>query len=152
MKNRNARQLLMDLGINPSEVPIRLDTIVEKLGYRVFALHKKDAPSDFAGAVDYSRKAIFVNDDDCYNRQRFTIAHEIAHTQLHENPSIIDYRQSFWNDKEREANQFAAELLMPAPIFIDLWRQHIGSLPVLSKLFAVSEDAVYFRARNLGLI
>src|SRR5207245_482886 len=58
------------------------------------------------------------------NRQRFTIAHEIGHLLLHRGATFhVDEKSpiGFRNDrssmatdeKEIEANQFAAELLMP---------------------------------------
>ena len=143
-----------EMKMNPHNLPIPLSKMVEHLGYTVYSLNKQDAPPHFAGAVDYSRKAIFVNDADCYYRQRFTIAHEIAHIVLHKKPAFIDYRTEDEQgcNKESEANSFAAELLMPAEVFYEQWKINFGSLPILSKLFAVSEDAIYYRAKNLGLL
>ena len=155
MKNRVNSDVFIKMGIDPRKLPIPLSTIVDKLGYTVYSLSKKDAPKNFVGAVDYSRKAIFVNDDDCYYRQRFTIAHEIGHILLHKHPAFIDYRKEsggYHDSKEQSANCFAANLLMPENVFVEKWMQTCGSLPMLSQLFAVSEDAVYFRAKNLGLL
>ena len=99
-------------------------------------------------------------------RQRFTIAHEIGHFILHskEQPIFIDKTPSvmFRNNssstgedfKEREANAFAASLLMPrtliekeilnAPNDIDDAIQH------LADMFKVSQQAMSFRLSNLG--
>lgn len=143
---------LCSIGLEIKNFPIRLDEILNRIGYKVYTLDKKEAPDGFAGAVDYARKAIFVNASDPYARQRFTIAHEIAHAHLHEGSSRIDYRNDFWDEKEKEANQFAAELLMPKSYFEVAWRRSNGSLPALTELFGVSSEAVTYRAKNLGLI
>ena len=67
---------------------------------------------------------IGVNEDHHSNRQRFSIAHEIAHFVLHHGDTYIDkgYRVHFRDlesgsgtkREEMEANAFAAALLMPA--------------------------------------
>jgi Zn-dependent peptidase ImmA (M78 family) len=67
---------------------------------------------------------IGVNSLDAPNRQRFTIAHEIGHLLLHKDErfhvdekSVIGLRNDrssmATDEREIEANQFAAELLMP---------------------------------------
>lgn len=99
-------------------------------------------------------------------RQRFTIAHEIGHYILHskEQPIFIDKTPSvmFRNNssstgedfKEREANAFAASLLMPkklieqeilhSPNDVDQAIEH------LANKFKVSQQAMSFRLSNLG--
>lgn len=54
---------------------------------------------------------VLVNQDDPITRQRFTIAHEIAHLELlRSSPSKVTLKES-----ERWCERFAAELLMPRP-------------------------------------
>lgn len=64
--------------------------------------------------------AIFVARHDAPVRKRFTVAHEIGHFLLHrkllEDGEIVDdafYRSRLSNQLEREANEAAAEILMP---------------------------------------
>lgn len=95
-------------------------------------IEEKKFQDDIAGFIkrgdDNSPTKIFVNGDNIPERKRFTIAHElghyILHTQdfLHVDESItvqsIHFRDNESSKatrvKEIEANQFAAELLMPS--------------------------------------
>ncbi|AWM14743.1 hypothetical protein DI487_13335 [Flavobacterium sediminis] len=109
---------------------------------------------------------ITYNKKDGELRQRFTIAHEIGHFLLHskdqpifidKTPSVMfrDNSSSTGEDfKEREANAFAASLLMPkklieaeiekAPNDVD------DAIIFLAKKFKVSQQAMTFRLSNLG--
>lgn len=99
------------------------------------------------------------------SRERFTIAHELGHFFLHSNkPIFIDknpkvmFRNSASSSgehlQEKEANHFAAALLMPRRLV----RDEINNIPddtknpivYLSNLFKVSEQAMSFRLANLG--
>lgn len=101
-------------------------------------------------------------------RQRFSIAHELGHLLLHEPEFQID-EHSFvvFRDPESskavdpveiEANQFAAELLMPE----DLVRTSVVELGEnpdadeairkLADLFEVSKESMTFRLTRLGWI
>lgn len=102
-------------------------------------------------------------------RQRFTIAHEFGHYILHskEIPLFVDkgekalYRNLESStgeiDKEREANAFAAALLMPKTL---LKREIDNCEPTLvesitdylATKFNVSEKAMAYRLTNLGLL
>ena len=89
------------------------------------------------------------------HRQRFTIAHEIAHFIKH------SYQTSFFQDKtffrnsdsnplEREANQFAAELFMPHDSFHRFFKEQSPNIKNISEHFKVSSMAVQIRAKQLG--
>ena len=116
---------------------------------------------------------IGVNSSHPKNRQRFTIAHEIAHFLLHEGePVYVDGRETFRVDRrsfqsskgdhpdEIEANAFAAELLMPADLLrndLDDVGEHVDladedALKSLAKKYEVSVAAMSFRLANLGYI
>jgi Zn-dependent peptidase ImmA (M78 family) len=106
------------------------------------------------------------------NRQRFTIAHELGHFLLHGfllqelyvdhsfQVLLRDERSSKGTDeKEQEANLFAAELLMP----IDFLRKDVqvstrvdiedgAFLRELAKRYEVSQQAMVFRLTNLGYL
>jgi len=124
--------------------------------------------------LDSDVSGLFVTKDNVsyimYNRseqkvrQRFTIAHELGHFVLHKDVSLfIDktqrvlYRDSSSTTgeklKEREANAFAAALLMPRTL-IDMEVLNIPNdkdiVEFLSKKFNVSELAMSFRLSNLG--
>jgi len=99
------------------------------------------------------------------NRQRFTIAHELGHFILHskEKPLFVDKTQSaFYRDTnsssgqlrhEREANSFAAAILMPRILIVEeLNKNPDASIRELADKFQVSEQAMTIRLTNLGLI
>jgi Zn-dependent peptidase ImmA (M78 family) len=82
------------------------------------------------------------------NRQRFTIAHEIGHFLLHRDhgsfhDGLLFRRDDELNQQEREANQFAALVLMPEADFKTVVRR----MPVedAAKLFGVSAQAAKYR-------
>lgn len=106
---------------------------------------------------------IAVNSTESLVRQRFTIAHELGHFFLHPNKNtFIDFRDNKKNivrgQKEVQANQFAAALLMPKKLLErdvfsiaqdGLSEEHIK---YLSQKYSVSENAMSFRLINLHLV
>ena len=91
--------------------------------------------------------------DKLKKRQRFTIAHEIAHCVLHmsnENGYHIEYRteqSNYINPKEYDANIYAGKLLMPTDtvkLVAELLNNQL-SLLILSELFQVSKHVVKAR-------
>jgi len=88
-------------------------------------------------------------------RQRFTIAHELGHFALgHEDsPRDAGDFQSSRDPSERQANQFAAELLMPADEVKNMFMSGVmGSTDRLASVFGVSKAALGYRLINLGLV
>ena len=53
---------------------------------------------------------------------------------------------------ERQANDFAAELLMPSDKFYQVYKENMGDIKKLTEFFMVSEEVIYFRAVKLGLM
>lgn len=87
-------------------------------------------------------------------RQRFTVAHELGHFALgHEDaPRDAGNFQSSGDPRERQANKFAAELLMPASLVIHYYQSGVAnSVEALANMFGVSKDAMGYRLINLGL-
>ena len=112
---------------------------------------------DIQGYLDWAKKTIVLNADDGYTRKRFTIAHELGHVMLHQkeleaNPDLgIMYRQALGmsdpDPKEREANHFAACLLMPASMVLRF--KDVPSTRTIAGMFIVSEQAMKFRLESL---
>jgi Zn-dependent peptidase ImmA (M78 family) len=113
---------------------------------------------------------IVVNSRHHPNRQRFTIAHELAHFSLHRgDPTVFvdKYLVHFRADspqgdpfdpREAEANQFASCLLMPEALLKkDLKGQSIDLLDDaavrgLATRYQVSVQALSIRLERLGLL
>ena len=158
-----ARRLL---GTFPkSELPVPVRAIARAAGCDVKFTPLDDDLSGMAFIKDGMR-AIVVNASHHPNRQRFTIAHELAHHQLHipllQQGVHVDkaifrrdqHASSGTKDFEIEANHFAAELLMPKAFVKGLVRpdfdfQDDTQLEKLANLFAVSTAAIGYRIQNI---
>lgn len=82
-------------------------------------------------------------------RNRFTVAHEIGHLLLgHTSPCTRSNNSKEIN--EVEANQFAAELLMPLS-FLKTEIKRYTTVDSLAKAFWVSRDAMSKRVLETGL-
>lgn len=100
---------------------------------------------------------IAMEERDSVTRQRFTCAHELAHFILtfgEEGVDRVDRRDGLsaegTDPEEVYANTFAASLLMPRE---EVEKLHGKGLPwfTIADHFGVSEDAIRFRLRDLGL-
>lgn len=151
--------------------PIQVGKLALAMGIRV---EYEPAEDDLSGFLlrDLSRQQaiIGVNDNHSDNRQRFTIAHELGHFLLHEQEKLhIDRRFQInrrdesssqgKSEEEKEANLFAAELLMPVQ-FLQQDLATVGALDLesddaitdLAKKYKVSVQAMTFRLAYLGQI
>lgn len=144
-------------------------TLANKLEVKVFV--EELWPYD-SGYLEYaptcgsaSNFRIVVNSKQSPERQRFTVAHELAHYLLHkDDPEFVfrtetshrsddpfEYLESEDVRMEREANAFAAALLMPPNLFVPACQQLNGDSKTIAKLFFVSEQAVKIRIMALNL-
>lgn len=132
--------------------PVKVTRVANVLGIKVY---EADWPDTVSGKIQKDAKrggesgfAIFVNRAHAETRQRFTIAHEIAHYVLHEKmigDGIFDdalYRSGLPNKVEAEANGLAADILMPWQML----NKHVGKpTDVLAEMFGVSKQAMAIR-------
>lgn len=89
---------------------------------------------------------IAINTRAPMDRQRFTIAHELGHLLMHKISN---------DEAENQANQFAAEFLMPATDmneFFKISKIDLGYLGSLKPIWRVSIAALLRRAYDLGYI
>ncbi len=152
-------------------LPVDPIIIANNLGIKVYAEDYKPFNGDIvSGAiVKYEDESIeiFVNKDDSYERQRFTIAHELAHYFMHlqNTPKFekVDmHRTTGYSTnmpEEVEANNFAAALLMDKNMVIEKFMLTKNfkfsvskSIEYLADIFGVSKSAMQYRLINLGLI
>lgn len=82
-------------------------------------------------------------------RNNFTIAHELGHIHLKHEPNPNNdeptYTRANGNPKEIEANQFAAELLMPEDEIRALIKDGDYTANTVARKFGVSEAAASIR-------
>ena len=127
--------------------------VCDKIGLKVEFVKLKSGKS---GYYNSNCKTIFVNDDYPATRNLFTIAHEIGHYVLHEGCQnrFDEYHQYSSQEliREKEANDFAGELLMPQYKFEKIFEEAKGNIQKISDIFGVSNRATEVRAFWLGLI
>ncbi len=162
-----AKKLLASQRIRRPPVPV--ERIVDRLGIRIVYHQMEDHVSGMLVRNDRHQPVIAVNVKHHPNRQRFTIAHELAHFVLHKSEAAVfvdeflvhfrsEARPRKADPKEFEANQFAGALLMPAKLLKrDLQARPIDvsdedALRSLARRYEVSAQALTVRLVNLGLL
>lgn len=167
-----ARDLLRQRGV--TEPPVPVEEVARGLGIEIARVDAEDELSGFLlRDVSRGRTVIGVNPGHSQTRQRFTIAHELGHFLLHQGEALhVDGVNSYRVERrdsvssrgdsptEIEANQFAAEILMPE----DLLRQDLvqsdkpidlsedAEIERLATRYQVSTTAMTFRLANLRFI
>ncbi len=140
----------------------------ERLGYKLLRYPLGETADLGFALLKDNDIIIFTNTCSRLSREIFTLAHEIGHTILHMNgeASFIDDSITIsgrnTDEKEQEANYFAACLLMPADNvkkFIDLEiagfnKDGLSALDIarIMSEFNVSFDMTLNRLENLGII
>ena len=153
------------------KVPVPIEVVAQRLNLKTEAAALGDNVSGML-VVEDDRGAIGYNSSHARVRQRFTVAHEIAHfilhlkknrrSQLFIDPFVIfrrDDNSATGNDKEEvQANRFGAALLMPASLVRKEIKRHgldlddEDALVFLAKRFRVSTVAMTYRLNALGLL
>lgn len=143
-------------------IPVDVVLAAKKYGLEVHVVQMeklvKATPSGIL-AEEKGSWYIFINDADSFTRQRFSIAHELGHFLIHKGKQFVDefsagetfYRDGSDGNEEREANFFAACLLMPAKQLEEIWPDCKDPRDA-AKRFKVSEVSMTYRLKNLGLI
>ncbi len=152
-----AKEVLHQYGVNQS---VPLDPIQIAGQNKIDVKDAVFKSSDIAGILhkENGKTTIYVNSTDPDKRKRFTIAHELGHYFLHLNNKddalVVEYRTINNNgndEKEKEANSFAAALLMDEVLVKSLWND-LKSVQAIADIFQVSYEAMGYRLNNLGLI
>lgn len=151
--NRLAPDIRAQIEAFQDAPPVRLPDLARALGVQVNAatlgpgISGEIRPNDAGGFV------IRVNRHNPPKRQRFTVAHELAHFLLHKDEignGIEDdvlYRSSLSDRREQQANRLAADILMPSGLVAEAYEaaeeKGVGDAVLyLADLFGVSEAAM----------
>ena len=149
------------------ELPVPVDSIAEDL----LGLHIEERwDIDCSGMLLPAGRRIVLNADERVGgrndpplrRFRFTIAHEIGHWVCHclsgrapkLEPSYcraVDLTAAADRTLEREANVFAAELLMPEPAVREAWSD-LEDVAACAARFDVSPTAMQWRLYTFGFV
>ena len=152
----------------PDKVPFNIVKFIEQNIPSIKLIESNIAKKGISGFIkqeDNGDIFICVHQFDHPNRKRFTIAHELGHYFRHRSQikegfvdgigSGVMPRGSSENNistAEMEANQFAAEVLMPENAFKNIHTKKNGNITEIAEYFIVSEAATYTRAKMLGLL
>jgi Zn-dependent peptidase ImmA (M78 family) len=158
-------------------VPFPFADTAERLG-DVDIVYVQNVDDTVSGAIYYQndRLKIVINATKPQVRQNFTLAHEFGHYVLHrewldahKEDGLVDFAEYvdggaplFRYDvpvltdeaeilREREANNFAAELLMPENELRELWDIN-PDIERAAEIFRVSKIAMAIRLERLGMI
>lgn len=138
-------------------IPTPLTAIAQALGYAVkyFLLNAENR--HISGVTFYKEKEILINPDEYGRRYSFTLAHELGHILLghsgdceDEYDTRDDVNNPHQGAREYDANEFAAELLMPAKEFTEEWDK-CKDVAQLAEMFDVSITATKVRLKKLGV-
>lgn len=161
---RAARDILdrQDFGM-----PVDVEAVANSLNIHI---RRQDLEDNVSGLLVIKKEAVVigVNSKHHPHRQRFTIAHELGHYELHRTSAhlFVDAAPVFFRNEESakgnesqeiEANAFAAELLMPADVLRTLVTQPLdvfddAAVRQLAAHFGVSAQAITIQLTKLALI
>jgi Zn-dependent peptidase ImmA (M78 family) len=155
--SRSAKSLLDDIGwLEPS------DMNMEEIAWSCGLIVKFKEMDGSQGRIIMSKEEgiIAINNSISYQPKiNYIIAHEIGHSRLHRNLSLFadsDKTLSEWytnGPHEKEANTFAAELLMPRSLFERRIKNKKLELPLIEEVanyFGASKTATFLRYKELG--
>ena len=170
MLNKRIEKITINIleEFNITKLPIPLEKIIEKKG---LSIQYDDLGEGVSGVllINKGNGVIGVNNNDPLVRQRFSIAHEYGHYELHRSNKELFIDKGFsalYRNKnsstgeikiEQEANAFAAAILMPESLIIKEIRKNKFDLSDdetiknLANLFNVSSAAMTYRISNLNL-
>ena len=136
--------------------PVDVVKLAASLGLQVYA---DDLPPHVSGKLvrrddlgSPSGYVVIVNKNHPYNRQRFTVAHEVAHYILHRdligagiNDDVMYRADGMTGPQETEANRLAADILMPWHLINSATASSQLTVEQLADMFKVSTVAMSIR-------
>ena len=151
--HRQAARLLVSAGV--AHEPVDLRHVVSALNLELVARAHVPFSPEAALEPQGDGHAIVLGGGGSERRRRFTIAHEIGHFVLHPElarPERGGQVTEAGRVEEREADAFAAELLMPEPLVRQAAREHGADVDRLADRFDVSRSAMRNRLQRLDIL
>ncbi len=135
------------------DLPVPVDSIAEDL----LGLYVEESDDlECSGLLVPAERRVVLRAGEPAARRRFTLAHELGHwvcqvKEGHHAPvycRAVDMAPAADRSLEREANVFAAELLMPELAVREAWA---GDADECANRFGVSGEAMRWRLYSFGL-
>lgn len=144
------------LDVDPVKLADQLGIIVQEVEFN---------DSDISGILSHEgdKYTISINMYDSYERKRFTVAHELGHYwlgHLKETDSNLEiFRKcATGDDKEIEANKFAAALLVNSSYLKAMYevskivnKDYTTIVTKLAEKFHVSKQTLHYRLKSIGV-
>lgn len=165
------KEILKYFGVSKECTEIPIVDMINKIGIKIYQSELE--PQGLSGYIAVnpqyaetfgSNKITCVHISDSIGHKRFTLAHELAHYifDFQEDKDLCYYNTYFPTKQqetlqEERANKFAANLLMPKEIFIEVYHKYehmqskVDIVNEISKVFIVSPTAVIKRFDELGI-
>lgn len=145
----SALALRGDWGYGENPLP-NMVSLAESHGIRVFSLPSMGKEVDAFSFVFAGQPYIAVDTHKTPERVRFDISHEIGHLVMHE--ASMSELDAGTRDIEKEAHDFASNLLMPECRVKSLIPHHalVSDIFKAKKYFGVAAMAMAYRAHALG--
>lgn len=146
-----ARKILKET--NSFHAPVPIEDIAKYYEFRIAFL---DQPAEkFSGILHKEKKAIGINKNHHNVRQRFSLAHELGHYFL-DHPATDEILPDELEMTERkiyesEADEFAAELLVPRELLKEALKQD-QDVDFLRKYFQVSRHVIVIQLSKHGFL
>lgn len=141
------------LGLKKDEPINNICALLEKHGIIIYEMDAYDKFDGISFFTDKGFAVIVINKSFSNDRKRFTISHELGHILLHNesNFPISGYRDE--KTKEKEANEFASEFLMPANEIKNALRGiTLSEVAKLKGYWLTSMSSIIRRAKDLKCI
>lgn len=135
--------------------PVDVLACAAAVGLPIYSIDLPPGVSGMLKRVSGDKFECYVDASEPSVRQRFTAAHELGHFVFHRDSIGATHEDNYrlraegmTNWQETQANQFAADLLMPMDLISDATAAGTNTVSGLARLFKVSELAMSIR---LGL-
>jgi Zn-dependent peptidase ImmA (M78 family) len=128
------------------QFPVPVETIASLCGYQVIVL--TTLSPELSGIVSLNKKLIGINGKHHPRRQRFSLAHELGHILLKHQPEVRSTQEEV-KRFNREADLFAAELLMPSDD-LRIMAAKECDLSILRVRYEVSNEALCLKLASLS--
>lgn len=138
------------LKIDADEPVKDIYSLLESAGIILYEISDDEKFDGVSFVSDKGFAIIIVNKNFSNDRKRFTIAHELGHILMH---NENNFPISSFRNKEKEANQFASEFLMPENYIKNSLRNlKLYEVGDLKNYWLTSMSSIIRRAKDLNCI
>lgn len=158
-QTKSPEEILLEAEKNNIKVhPLDMKALYRYYGIKIYHVTEN---MEYSGTLENRNEGwvVYINSLHHPRRQLFTLAHELGHFFLHRNQKDKFVDKSYFtrestskNTLEREADEFAAELLMPMKIFREQIEKGRNKISELADYFGTSMYAVKVRAQRHGYL